>query len=273
MKNSWLSSVALSALAAGASTIIGGLPPAQAADLPTYPTKAPAIAQPLFTWGGFYLGAHAGYVWGKEDDDQSLSFPATTATPTGSTTTTESTTTESTTIATSTPAADKFDVDGFVAGVHGGYNWQVDRFVFGVEGDIDYADVNGSHDFGYWGGNYAGRLSLDSDWQASLRLRAGYAFDRLLVYATGGIAFGHAELRAHGYDYDNLVRFDNSDSNVHTGWTAGGGIEFAFTDNWIGRIEARYTDFGSKTYDLGDSGKIRSSWEQTTITAGISYKF
>src|SRR5690606_24236959 len=125
---------------------------------------------PPFSWTGFYAGVHAGYAWGGQDDNQSNLFEDIVP-----------------------QAADSFDMDGFLGGVHGGYNWQMDQFVFGVEGDIDYTNIKGSE--GYAGyvpsmDDYlVGSLELESNWQASLRLRAGYAVDNFLVYATGGVAF------------------------------------------------------------------------------------
>ena len=92
--------------------------------------------------------------------------------------------------------------------------------------------------------------------------------DTWLLYATGGVAFGHAELEA-----SNLgVR--ESDENTHVGWTIGGGVEKAFTPNWIGRFEVRYTDFGSEDYDLGTLGdNVEADWHQTAVLLGVSYKF
>src|SRR5690606_1699612 len=122
----------------------------------------------------------------------------------------------------------RFDVDGFIGGLHAGYNWQSGSFVYGVEGDIDYTNVEGGHDFDILG--ETGHLSLNSDWQGSLRLRAGYAVDTWLFYGTGGVAFGRAELEASAPTYDTV-----SDENTHVGWTLGAGVEKAFTPNWIGR--------------------------------------
>lgn len=197
------------------------------------------VETPIFVWTGGYVGLHAGWAWGRENDNLSefVEEP---------------------------PAADEFDVDGFIGGIHAGYNWQSGSFVYGVEGDFDYADIDGDADFG--GG--AGNLSLESDWQGSLRLRAGYAVDTWLLYATGGVAFGHAELEAT--DGIDTV----SDDNTHVGWTLGAGVEKAFTPNWIGRLEVRYTDFGSEEYNLGVFGdNVDADWNQTAVLLGVSYKF
>lgn len=245
----------LLAATAAASVLALGFGAAQAADL-TY--EPPPVAPPPFSWAGFYAGVHAGYAWGSEDDNQSNLFGNPPEDSDG-------------------PVADSFDVDGFIGGVHAGYNWQAGQFVFGVEGDIDYSNIKGSE--GYAGyvpnlGSYVdGNLELKSQWQASARLRAGYAVDNFLLYATGGIAFADGKLSSNGY-YDDRSgdSFGSDDTNTHVGWTIGAGAEYAFTPNWIGRAELRYTDFGSKTYQLLE-GPVDASWTQTAVTLGVSYKF
>lgn len=231
-----------------ASTFVTG---AMAADAVVYEEPAP-VAVTFFSWTGGYVGLHAGYAWGRENDNLSDFILEETPLPQA--------------VDDEPLTADEFDVDGFIGGAHAGYNWQSGNYVFGVEGDIDYADITGGSDFDYVGDG-DGRLGFKSDWQGSLRARLGYAMDTWLLYATGGIAFGHAELDA------SAEGVSATDDNTHIGWTVGAGVEKAFTPNWIGRLEVRYTDFGSEGYDLGDFGEVESDWNQTAVTAGISYKF
>src|SRR5579859_7915580 len=196
----------------------------------------PPVVTP-YDWSGPYIGLHAGYGWGRESDDQSRLFPLTQPTPT----------------ATGTQANDKFDLSGFIGGAHAGYNYQINQFVIGVEGDIDYSNLNGSAHAVYPGG-IARTLKLKTEWQGSARARFGYAFDNILVYATGGLAVANAKLSTAGAH----------SSNTHVGWTAGLGAEYAFTQNWIGRLEVRYSDFGKKGYDTPD-GRVKAGWNQTTV--------
>ncbi|MCX5577086.1 outer membrane protein [Kaistia terrae] len=231
---------------AAASVLAMSLGGAQAADL-TYEPAPVIVAPAAFNWTGFYAGVHAGYAWGSEDDNQSVFFPNV-ITP-----------------------ADSFDADGFLGGVHAGYNWQMDQFVFGVEGDIDYADISGDQSYSYLGGDVTGNLSFRSDWQGSARLRAGYAFDNFLIYATGGIAFASGKLSSYGFDVNNGA-FGSDDSNTHVGWTIGAGAEYAFSPNWIARAEVRYSDFDNQTYNLYE-GSVDAGWDQTAVTVGLSYKF
>jgi len=244
--------------AAAASVLALGVGAAQAADL-TYEPAPVVVAPAAFNWSGFYAGVHAGYGWGSEDDNQSNLFG------------------DGEIDVTPPPTADSFDMDGFIGGVHAGYNWQMDQFVFGVEGDLDYSNIKGSEGYaGYvtnFGGDYVeGNLEMKSQWQASLRARAGYAFDNFLVYGTGGIAFADGKLSSNGYDFDAGSNFGSDDSNTHVGWTLGVGAEYAFTPNWIARAELRYSDFGNKTYQLLE-GPVDVDWTQTAVTVGLSYKF
>jgi outer membrane immunogenic protein len=219
-----------------------------AADLAVQPAEpVPPVVTP-YNWSGPYVGLHAGYGWGREHDDQSKLFPNTSSTATSETTVTET-------------ISDKFHVSGLVGGAHAGYNYQLDQFVVGVEGDLDYSGLKGSS-HGLYPGGIARTLKLKSDWQGSARVRVGYAFDNILVYATGGLAIANAKLSTAGA----------SSSNTHVGWTVGLGTEYAFTQNWIGRLEVRYSDFNKKGYDTPD-GRMKADWNQTTVTAGISYKF
>ncbi|MER2534627.1 MAG: outer membrane protein [Rhizobiaceae bacterium] len=230
------------------------------AALPLAAAQAADIMEPIvpagFTWEGAYVGVHAGYGWGRERDNQSDVFFG----------------------GGGGIAADKFDVDGFIGGVHAGYNWQRGNFVFGFEGDLDGADIKGSSDYYYpygEGDAYYGKLSFKSDLQGSLRLRAGAAMDRALIYATGGVAFARGKVKETVYDtwYRDPYVGTWSDTKTHIGWTLGAGVEYAFTDKWIGRLEARYTDFGSKKYDLSSMESVKVDWKQTAVNVGLSYKF
>lgn len=253
---------ALSAALVGTS--IGLALPAAAADLPARPyTKAPAYVSQIYNWSGFYVGAHVGYAWGDEHDNLSEVLG---------------------------PMADRFDVKGVIGGIHTGYNWQVDRLVFGLEGDFDGSGVKGSQAFDHL--NFAhvfrsiGTLSFKSDWQASIRARAGYAFDNnWLLYVTGGVAFADAQAtldiaRTNITACEGACVFRNvqsSDSTMLIGWTVGLGSEYALSRNWIARAEVRYTDFGSKTFELanGTGGVVptRVRFDEVQTTVGISYKF
>ena len=203
---------------------------AHAADLPSRfaPAAAPVVAAvPVFTWTGFYVGVNAGYGWNTNDDDVVINGTA-------------------------------FEVDdegGFVGGAQIGYNYQIGSFVVGLETDIQYADIGGDT-------TLPGLDSNDDDdnWFGTVRGRAGYAFDRALIYATGGLAYGKI---SNG--------FSNSD-DTNFGWTLGAGVEYAFTNNLTAKVEGLYVNLEQDDDDVPNiSGKDET--EFGVIRAGLNYKF
>ncbi len=230
--------------------------PTLAADLAPMPAEPVAPAYLPFTWTGGYVGVQAGYGWGDESDNQSIAFPDPDPLP-----------------------GDEFDMDGFLGGVHAGFNWQMGALVLGVEGDVEFSTYEGDTDFDYVtvpDEGFAGTLSMESDWQASLRLRAGFAIDRLLIYGTGGVAFADAEQSSTGREYDDGgpvgPTFSDSDDQTLIGWTAGIGLEYAFTDNFTARVEGRYADFGEEDFNI-DGQEIEAGFDQWAVRVGVSYKF
>jgi outer membrane immunogenic protein len=188
---------------------------AMAADLPSRRAPAPIVAAvPVFTWTGFYVGVNAGYGWSNDDFD-------------------------------AFDAADIDDDGGFVGGAQIGYNYQIGSFVVGLEGDIQYADfgAEGAFDFD---GDGADDVIESSDWFGTARARAGVAFDRALVYATGGFAFA-------------------DDAN---GWTVGGGLEYAFTDNLTAKVEGLYVNL-----EEDDIAGVELDNDFGVVRAGLNFKF
>lgn len=145
------------------------------------------------------------------------------------------------------------DTKGFSGRGFGGFNAQNGQFVYGFEGDIGYDGTHGSN----------ATTSARSNLNGSARVRAGVAAtDRVLLYATGG---GAAErLRVS----DAAGR----DSNTMFGWTAGAGVDAKITDKVFGRVEYRYTDYGSKVFDTG-SGPQRFSDRKNTVEVGLGIQF
>ncbi len=158
-------------------------------------------------------------------------------------------------------------IDGFAGGIHAGYNHQINNWVFGVEADVEYSGADAS-------ATIPGVLAVSADveWLGSVRGRVGYAFDRTLVYATGGVAFGGIEVRATNLAVAPAI--SASDSKTHVGWTVGAGIEHAITQNVTVRAEYRYTDLGRKTYNFAGIGAARANADDIhAVRVGVSYKF
>lgn len=220
-----------------AATSLATLPVAHAADI---------IEPAAYDWTGPYVGLQAGYGWDKSDVDGSSDLPD------------------------FDPDFGSLNPDGFIGGLHAGYNWQSDSLVFGAEGDIEYADLKDSNDASIPGPGPV-EIERKQDWLGSLRLRGGVAFDRTLVYATGGLAVGEVELNVDS----NFI--DDSEDKTKWGWTIGGGLEHAFTDELSLRLEYRYTDLG-KTEAVVNSGfgpfvagEVKNDFH--AVRAGLSWHF
>lgn len=130
------------------------------------------------------------------------------------------------------PIDNRIGTDGFLLGGFLGYNWQVGNMVAGAEADIGYSWEDGSN---------AGYTS-DSGVEGSLRARLGYVVSpNILLYATAGGAAKDLKVSDGTF----------SDRNTMLGWTAGAGADIMVTEQVFGRVEYRYTDFGSDTFNFG----------------------
>ena len=127
------------------------------------------------------------------------------------------------------------------------YNWQQGSFIYGVEVDWNWIGARTARNFVVNFGNESVSSSFDVDWLATLRGRAGLAFDSTLVYVTGGVAFGHVKdsFEVKGANSADLASFTQNKTKV--GWTAGVGVERMFSRHWTARAEFRYVDLGTTT--------------------------
>ena len=158
--------------------------------------------------------------------------------------------------------------DSFADNAHGGvfggqlgYNWQIGSFVLGVEGDFQGTTIKASEDLG--GGVTAeGKISAF----ATVRGRIGYAFNRALIYGTGGWAYTKTKLSlsAGGASIE--------DSAWGSGWAAGGGLEWAVWDRWSVKGEYLYIDSGDTTLTLAGS-TATGDFKYNVVRAGLNYRF
>ncbi len=147
---------------------------------------------------------------------------------------------------------------GVVGGAHVGYNYQVAQFVFGLEGDVNGSSYHGST-FDY---------STREDINGSIRGRVGVAWDRALIYGTGGVAFANFK---NSYSMPGFVDTLNTG---RVGWTVGGGIEYAIDNNWSIRAEYRYTDYGHfNQFSPVVAGNVSRHETDNRVQVGFSYKF
>ena len=149
-----------------------------------------------------------------------------------------------------------------------GYNWQLpgSQFVFGVEVDAAGASIKDSFLVDVGGGALVTQENKINAF-GSVTGRAGFAIDAALLYAKGGYAWTNAKTSFT----DGVMTV--SDSQTHTGYTIGGGLEYLFTPSWSAKAEYMYTSLGGETYNLLggplDSGNI----DFHTIKVGVNYHF
>jgi outer membrane immunogenic protein len=217
--------------------------PALAADLPA-PAPAPRapaayvpVAAPVYNWSGIYIGINGGYGFGDSNWDFSsvVGFPASTG---------------------------NFDINGPLVGGTVGVNFQTGQFVFGVEADGDWADINGSAS-----ACNPATCQTSSDWLATIRGRVGYAFDRVLIYGTAGGAYGDVKATA------SAGGLSISSDSAEFGWTAGGGIEYGITENLTAKVEYLYVDLANGSLSSPAGFTVPVSFDASLIRAGLNFKF
>lgn len=194
---------------------------------------ADIIDEAIFDWSGLYAGLNAGYAFGG-DDDVGL-YPT-------------------------FGHIGDLSLSGMFGGVGVGYNMQVDQIVFGVEGDIQLSGISDDDDSGRFD------ISSDVNYFGTLRGRLGFAFDRTLIYATGGLAYG-------GFDYEvSGAGIDIDESFSRWGYTFGGGVEHAFDDSWSVKAEYLHASFGKES--LSDNGQTtQATPDFHLVRVGVNYSF
>jgi outer membrane immunogenic protein len=171
-----------------------------------------------------------------------------------------------------------------------GVSGQWGGWVFGVEGDFDWQGLSGSSNSAFCTSIFlspaalspAGGLSCktQSNWIGTLRARAGYAWDRVLVYGTVGGAGANVEVALNGLP---------TQTNPEFGWTAGGGLEWAFADNWTAKVEYLFVGLSGKApcnhgYSCGYdapatavlpavNGNDLVTLNENIIRVGVNFKF
>jgi outer membrane immunogenic protein len=181
-----------------------------------------ASAAPNFQ--GFYIGAQAGYGW----EDVTYSGPL---------------------------ATKSFDPDGFVGGAYGGYNFQWDGWIAGLEGNFDYVDGKEGDTFGI-------PDHFDANWEAGVRARVGAFLGDYLVYGAAGISW---------FDYD-WNKNGSKDSHTQQGWTWGFGVEKQITSSLRARVEYRAGEYDSDHLSFPGSDRDVEPDSQA-VMVGLAFTF
>jgi outer membrane immunogenic protein len=236
----------LRAFCVGAILVVGGLHAAAAADaMPPPPLLPPPPPLPLpvpivqvFSWTGFYIGGNAG--WGFTNGSGTF---------------------------TTALGADPFTVNtnGFIGGAQLGYNWQTGPMVFGAEADFQGTAASGSLSA------TAGptiSATAKTPWFGTLRGRVGYAFDSVLLYATGGGVYGDSSWNGSVSTVGNF-----SSATTFWTWTLGAGVEAAFWGCWSAKLEYLFAGTPSSTPMVPTVTAVSGNAGANIVRVGLNYHF
>jgi outer membrane immunogenic protein len=201
----------------------------------------------VYNWTGCYIGVNGGWKEGRFRED--VRTPAATAVIPGFTT--------GIPVAADSVGLDGLHADSGAVGGQVGCRWETaDHWVFGVEGDADWHrwTVGRTQPVTVSPLVVGDTFDVTSRWQASFRGRVGYAWDRWMLYATGGLAITEARVGSNFPIFVGAVTFPATsavDTKTLLGATVGGGLEYAITNNWSVGVEGRYSWYGNQTFSGG----------------------
>jgi outer membrane immunogenic protein len=225
------------ALLAAAGLGIGLAQSATAADLSTPYYKAPPLA--TFGWTGWYVGVNGGGGWGQTSHTAAIAPGF------------------------ASPTTGNFGTSGGLVGGTVGYNYQFGQWLVGGEADLDWSNIQGTFNSAAVGGAAPFGLGSQLNWLETTRARVGWVWNRAVFYGTGGAALGGVTANASG------AGLTASDTQTRFGWTAGAGIEYAFTNNISAKVEYLYVDLGTQTQITVDSVKFTTN----LVRGGLNLRF
>jgi high affinity Mn2+ porin len=213
---------------------------ASAADGPVTPAKATAAPR-FFDWNGLYAGGHVGYARGNAR----------------------------TTLSDPSPVGANNSFGSLFGGLQIGYNYLApSRVLLGIEADISFPNYLAADDVVASRTTATTDVAHQIDYFGTLRGRVGYAFDRWLVYGTGGFAWSQARfLQTPGAanDQDKVLR-------LVTGWTVGAGVQVAIAPRWTTRVEYLYSNFGHGAAVFPLSTRYESEFDIHTLRLALNRK-
>jgi len=208
--------------------------PAFAADLPVKARQPIAPIETVWNWSGFYVGVNGGYGWARSSHTDTAGV-----------------------------TSGGFNQRGGLVGGTVGYNWQMGGAVLGLEGDLDWAHINGSTPCGAGSTCFTDMRSF-----GTVRGRLGYAAGNWMPYITGGLAL--ADLRV-----GQSIAAVPGNEDWRAGWTVGAGLEWMFAPSWSLKAEYLYADFGNSAISYNGAPLTVNVSERNVniIRGGINYHF
>ena len=210
-------------------------------------TKGPEAA---FSWTGGHIGINAGLANGHTSWKDPVPIGGNIdATPAGRTAHT--------------------DMSGGIYGVQGGYDWQFDNWVVGLEGSFSALTLSGTNIDQF---NHDWTLRAKTEWIGSLTGRVGWAVRHVLLYGRGGVAWAHNK-----FEIEDVNTFRGSPSATRVGFVVGAGFEWAFAPGWSVFSEAGYDGFHSRNVTFSappePSFDVRTRETIETLRFGVNFRF
>jgi outer membrane immunogenic protein len=223
----------------GVSSVLAAAPlaAAYAADMPLKAPPPPAA----FSWAGWYIGGNIGGGWGRAGSDTVTFAPSAAGSIPGG----------------ASLALPGMSASTLLGGAQIGYNWQRGPIVYGLEADIDGQKWNAAQSLTAFAPGLGtlfvpgDAFSVQSQWQGAFLGRVGYAWDRTLLYVTGGLAVTNVKVSSSFVVFGLDPATAGSGSKTLAGATFGGGIEHALSSKWSVGLEGRYAWYGASTYSTG----------------------
>src|SRR6185369_15612765 len=218
---------------------------AAAADLPRKAPSAPPPPAAVYNWTGLYLGINCGYGWGPTNGDW---FAL---------------------------RGGNFDINGGLFGAQIGFNYQLpgSPLVLGVEADWDWANIKGSNSATPFGIAITHNAKISD--LATVRGRVGYAWDRVLLYGTGGWAWTHKASVDFTCPAGGCIPLSGADSQSLSGYTVGGGVEYGITPNLSAKAEYLYAHLNSTNFftGIGCTGTCNVGANINVVRLGLNWRF
>ncbi len=234
----------LSLLAAAVS--LGAVHSVSAADLPV---KAPAYKAPPRVvgdmWSGGYYGGHIGGGW----TDNEFFDPRGVLAPVGT--------------------SRNSNTAGILGGAQVGFNWQFRTLLLGIQGDFSLTDLESKVAAPLLA---SATIGNDTNWVTTLTGRAGFTWDRALIYAKGGGAW----VRNKYFVIDPAVGINSRATAIRTGWVAGAGVEYSFAPDWSAFVEYDYIGLGSSNIPMFDPARgvtpLGVKQDIQMVKVGLNYR-
>jgi outer membrane immunogenic protein len=209
-------------MSVGLAVLAGFSGVAAGADLRPGPYAPAPYVLPYYNWTGFYVGVNGGGAWGSSTWSGFSSF----------------------------------NTSGGLIGGTVGYNRQFGQVVAGIEGDLDWANIQG-------GGICSFACQTTDKWLSTVRGRLGYAIDRWMPYVTGGLAFGNFQAAS------NL----GTSNTTNAGWTIGAGVEYGLAPNFTVKAEYLYVNLGDFNCNTCNIPVTNVSSTASVLRGGVNLHF